>query len=66
MRMWVARDEDGTISLYYDKPIKETEFCGCELSKGRFYGDSVCLNNDDFPEVTYENSPQEVEVKLIR
>ena len=29
-----------------------------------FYGDNISINNALFPEVTFENSPQEVELRL--
>jgi hypothetical protein len=30
-----------------------------------YYGNSISIDNDLFPEVTFENSPMEVELKLI-
>ncbi len=60
MKLWIARDLDSDISLYYEKP---------KLDKfGEFWGGApfgMRLSNDSFPEVTFENSPQEVELKLI-
>ena len=37
------------------------------MEKGKFEGDLILIPMDDdiFPEVTFENSPQEVELKLI-
>lgn len=61
MKLWIARDRDGDISLYYEKP---------RLDKfGKFWGDApfgMRLSNNSFPEITIENSPQEVELKLVK
>ena len=60
MKMWIARDEDGILTLYYGKPILE-DWLGMWSSKeGRKE-----LDRDLFPEVTFENSPMKVELKLI-
>ena len=62
MKLWIARDLDNALYIYEDEPI---------LSKRGFLPDfnESChwteLNRDKFPEVTYENSPQEVELKLV-
>lgn len=68
VRMWVARDKSSQeLYLYTEKPI---------LCKGEYYypdlhkdylDDGDCLQLDDtmFPEVTFDNSPQEVEIKLV-
>ena len=61
MNLWIARDLDGDLWLYNRKPKK---------SLGGFIPinddcDIMDIDNDLYPEVTYENSPQEVELKLI-
>lgn len=59
---WIAREGDGRLYLYASRP--------------HLYGDSLkvwgangpCLAKlglDQFPSVTFENSPQKVELKLI-
>ena len=58
MKMWIARDRNGNLFLHRDRPY---------LS--RLYGvwdsdDYFRLEQKDFPEVTFENSPMEVELKL--
>ena len=74
MKLWIARDKDGSLSLYACKPIEiggsfyvHTGFerIGYDTSyvKG-WYIDGI--NRKLFPEVTFENSPQEVELKLIK
>ena len=64
MRLWLARDLDGMLFLYTKKPKYHSR---CEMFfaiDGDWINLSEC-NMDDFPEVTVENSPMEVEIKLI-
>jgi hypothetical protein len=58
MKLWIARDYTGSLNLYAEKPIKGT-VCYYNVD------DAMALNEDMFPEVTFENSPQEVELKLV-
>lgn len=64
MKLWIARDKQGQIGLYYKKP--NWRICvGYKIADwldGRLLG---YLEDNEFPEVTFENSPQEVELKLI-
>lgn len=64
MKLYVARDANGELWIYDHKPIK---------IKSAFHTD---INSEDcsafqlpdwfLPEVTFENSPQEVELKLVK
>lgn len=57
MKLWIARDFDGRLALHTQKPY-------CPFYT--WYSDAeVALNKELFPEVTFENSPQEVEIKLV-
>ncbi len=61
MEMWIARDKNGLICLFKTKPIRHNEiFCSDD------YWNTSCLSLgfDAFPEVTWENSPKKVELKL--
>ena len=58
MKLWIARDECGSLWIHRGRPKLETN--GCWISD-----DFWQLEERDFPEVTFENSPQEVELKLI-
>ena len=49
MKLWIARDKDGELYLYPNKPIKGDYRFTC----GYFYDDYITLNSDDFPEVTF-------------
>lgn len=60
MKLWVARDKDGRLYLYDSKPIREKDYFDVKA-----FALNVELNPTYFPEVTFENSPREVEIKLI-
>jgi hypothetical protein len=57
MKFWIARDKSGFLYLYDEKPI----FDGEDWLSNGFY---TILDLEYFPEVTFESSPQEVELKL--
>lgn len=59
MKYWIARDTNDLLFLYDEKPNLEKLY-GCWYSDNCFK-----LNTDEFPEITFENSPQEVELKLV-
>ena len=51
--IYIARDEDGTLGIYEGEPIYDKEF-------DTFDGNGNLIdyiNNDAYPEVTFENSP---------
>lgn len=60
MKLWIARDKDGELYLYPSKPRKRDYRFTC----GYVYEDYINLDGDEFPEVTFENSPQEVELVI--
>lgn len=60
MRFWAARYKNGnTLFLWDDKPIWDDED-EVWYSSGNYFD----IDKNLFPEVTFENSPQEVELKL--
>ena len=60
MKMWICRSDDGLLTLHYKKPTKFYEECiGCYWT-----GHSLPLPMNLYPEVTFENSPMEVELVL--
>ena len=64
MKMWIARAESGNLTLYQTEPQQEVSM----LTGGINWNDrleSFKIDDRLFPEVTFENSPQEVELKLI-
>lgn len=59
MKLWIARDRWGGLGLFTSKPI---------MDRGYWYSeeyDEFELDSKAFPKVTFENSPQEVELKLV-
>lgn len=58
MKLWIARDEDGLIYLYMKKPYLNVRYFDTKYLIGE-------IDKDIFPEVTFENSPQEVELTLL-
>ena len=62
MKCYIARDCDGSLWMFKGQKPKKNEY-GFFASK---YGNYVELDNTWFPEVTFENSPQEVELKLAK
>lgn len=59
MRFWIARDKYGLLYLYDNMPEKRSEYF---LPYTGY--DDMPLDSRLFPEVTFENSPREVELKL--
>lgn len=59
--MWIARNKGGLLYLFDNIPIKH--------EKGYWYSqpgyDEIELCSRLFPEVTWENSPKQIEFKLI-
>ena len=62
MKLWIARNTDDTLVLFQSKPILGTDFIWEELLNE----DCMYIEEYLFPEVTWENSPQQVELKLIK
>ena len=62
MKMWICRNKTGIVHLFLNRPtLKPNEE---EWYDEREF--DLLLDHDDFPEVTFENSPMEVELKLIK
>ena len=61
MKLYIARDEDGSLYLYDNLPEKLNT---CFIQQG--YKDVMRLSDNLFQEVTFDNSPQEVELKLTK
>ena len=64
MKLWIARDEDGDLFLYNQKPsILKTgvDPWDCFQTPNKEF---LVISNELFPEVTFENSPREVTLKL--
>lgn len=63
---WIARDKDGSLCLYSKKPKLSKEFEGFWIcSQYDILVDVIVLPSKYFPEITFENSPKQLEIKLI-
>lgn len=63
MKMWISRDCDGCLHLHSTEPekLEESYFWTSFFTDGEDYN----LDYKLFPSVTFETSPQQVEIKLI-
>lgn len=67
MKFWIARDKDGSLWMYDDEPILRSENSfGVKPKPNSETKPAKQLHNWYFPEVTFENSPQCVEIKLVK
>lgn len=62
MKFWIARNTDNTLVLFQSKPILGVDFTWEETLNE----DCMYIEEYLFPEVTFENSPQQVEIKLVK
>lgn len=62
LSVWIARDKNGELYLYKSKPWR----CK-EDTNGHFDCDEILLpiDEDMYPEITWENSPKEFELKAV-
>ena len=60
MRLWIARDKDGSLNLYDNIPDKRSEYF---LPYAGY--DDMPLDERLLPEVTFENSPMLAEIELV-
>lgn len=61
LELWIARDKDKRLFLYYAEPIRRSNGFEEPVTLESFEIDS-----DLFSEVTWENSPMKVELKIKR
>ena len=64
MKYWIARDYYG-LYLFEQKPYLKKNRMGVDVFWSNGYSYSYRIDGDLFKEVTFENSPQEVELKLV-
>lgn len=67
--LWIARDSNGELHLFGDKPERTVWWEGTSSELECFDSEDGYLfyyfdNDKDYPEITFENSPQQVELKL--
>ena len=61
MKLWIARDKNGELYLYDAIPEEHEEYF-VEHSGYR----SFPLDDELFPEVTFENSPHKIRLELVK
>ena len=62
MKLWIARHGDDRLFVTDKKPHLVKEYASWEC-EGNYEEWELPLN--EFPEVTFENSPKQVELKII-
>ena len=60
MELWIARTKSGKLGLYLFKPLYSNTY---DLWICKF--GVLIVDKKMFPEVTFENSPKRVEIKLL-
>lgn len=61
MKLWIARDRDGILRIYDNEPKVDKRKQEI-ISIGGYYDININL----FPQITFDNSPQQIELKLIK
>lgn len=56
-KLWIARDEDGSLYAYEDKPTR------CDIRKEWFGLFFSSMKNSYFPNLTWKDEPIEVELR---
>ena len=62
MGIWIARNKDGTLEVYVEKPVRK-KTCFEESQSGLYKGWIGNLDEALYPELTWENSPKELKIK---
>lgn len=61
MKFWIARDRDNSIALFKTRPINHADMCWVPREDVDC-GNYINLPESEFPEVTFDNSPKEINV----
>ena len=62
MKLLIARNKDNTLVLFQSKPVLNDDLDWNEILNE----DCMFIPEYLYPEVIFENSPQQVELKLIK
>lgn len=57
--MWIARDKNGNLNLFQTKPIR---MCGYKWEEDVIYKHSIEIDNNLFPNLTWDDEPIEVDL----
>ena len=68
MKLWIARRKNGNLYLFFSKPsLSENNKWFTITTVNHCYVDSgIKIDASEYKEVNFENSPQEVELKLVK
>lgn len=61
MNLWIAREKWGGLYIFGVRPFYDEDY---DKWQSPISGLSFQVNDEEFPEVTFENSPQRVELEL--
>lgn len=61
MKFWIARDRDNSLTLFKTRPINHADMCWVPREDVDC-GNYINLPESEFPEVTFDNSPKEINV----
>ena len=69
--MWIARRKNNKLYMFFERPHltddgKQWFVLENVPNNGVFADTGIKIDEDKFPEVTYENSPMEFEISLIK
>lgn len=62
MEIWITRNDEGTLELHQNKPFLYKQINKTQWVGGDFIG---FVFKNIFPEITFENGPKKVEIKLV-
>lgn len=62
MKLWIAREGWGGLYVFGVRPFYDEDY---DKWESPISGLSFQVDDESFPEVTFENSPQVVELKLV-
>ena len=66
MKLWAARDKDGDINLFQEEPFLSESGKYFYSTQDKMKLKQTNNNRTFLKHITFENSPQEVELKLVK
>ena len=66
-KLWIARDKDSNqLWAYKSKPVRNDSLKRFEPNEINPFDDAILLYYELCPELTFENSPQQVKLTLVK
>lgn len=68
MKLWIARRKSGNLYLFFNKPSLSEHNKWFVFTNGNhcYVDTGIKIDASEYKEVTFENSPQEIELKLVK